>query len=78
MLKKILKRVYCGKKLNRRRRMKRQLSLKTAPKERPCQKDIIDKCINFFSILYFTSMLISFIQIYIVYNIWVYNKCINV
>ena len=40
ILKKILKRVNCGKKSNRRIGMKRHLSLKIAPKEMPCREDI--------------------------------------
>ena len=47
MFKKILKRVNCGKKSNFRSRMKRQLSLKTAPKERPCREDSIDSSIKY-------------------------------
>ena len=45
ILKKILKRVNCGKKSNRRIGMKRHLSLKIAPKEMPCREDIIDSSI---------------------------------
>ena len=47
ILKKILTRVNCGKNSNRRIGMKRQLSLKIAPKERPSREDIIDSSIKY-------------------------------
>ena len=47
IFKKILKPVNCGKKSNRRSGMKRQLSLKIAPKESPFREDIIDSSIKY-------------------------------
>ena len=47
MFEKILKRLNFGEKSNRRSGMKRQLSLKIAPKEGPCREDIIDSSIKY-------------------------------